>query len=236
MNTKAPTTSGTGACTGTFSGFGNFNSGDGTITGMIHDFAGTVNMLRGNHDLHYGAELRLYRSFGFNGGYDVSPGFQFLPTYTNGPLDNSSVAPIGQEFASFLLGIPSGGQVTRSASYAIQNTYTGAYIQDDWKVTPKLTVNAGLRYEYESPVSERYNRSVRGFDTSDANPIAAQALANYAKSPVPGLAVSQFQVLGGLLFASPQNHSLWSQGPGNLLPRFGIAYQLDSNTVIRAGY
>ncbi len=236
MNTKAETSSCTGACTGTFSGFGNFNNGDGTNTGIIHDFAGTFNTLHGSHDLHYGAEFRLYRSFGFNGGYDVSPGLQFLPTYTNGPLDNSPVAPIGQEFASFLLGIPSAGQVTRSASYADQNTHSAAFIQDDWKLNPKLTLNLGVRYEYESPVSERYNRAVRGFDYTDSNPIAAQAMANYAANPVPGLPVSQFHVLGGLMFANPQDHNLWSQGPGHLLPRFGLAYQLDSKTVLRSGY
>ena len=236
MNTKAETSSCTGACTGTFSGFGNFNNGDGTTTGMIHDFAGTLGTLRGNHELHYGAEFRLYRSFGFNGGYDVSPGLQFLPTYTNGPMDNSPVAAIGQEFASFLLGIPSAGQVTRSASYATQNNYTGLFIQDDWKVTPKFTLNMGLRYEHESPVSERYNRSVRGFDFTDTNPVAAQAIANYAQHPVPGLPVSQFKVLGGLMFATPQDHNLWSQGPGHLLPRVGFAYQLNSKTVIRSGY
>jgi hypothetical protein len=236
MNTKAETSSCTGACTGTFSGFGNFNNGDGNDTGIIHDFAGNFNTLHGSHNLHYGAEFRLYRSFVYNGGYDVSPGLQFLPTYTNGPLDNSPTAPIGQEFASFLLGIPSAGQVTRSASYADQNNYTAAYLQDDWKANKKLTISAGLRYEYESPVTERFNRAVRGFDYTDPNPIAAQALANYAQHPAPGLPASQFQVLGGLMFASPQNRNLWNQGPGNLLPRFGIAYQLDSKTVIRSGY
>jgi hypothetical protein len=104
------------------------------------------------------------------------------------------------------------------------------------ETNPKLTINAGLRYEYESPISERFDRAVRGFDAGDTNPIAAQAIANYAKNPIPGLPVSQFQVRGGLMFASPQYHNLWTQGPGHLLPRLGIAYQLDSNTVIRAGY
>lgn len=235
LNTKAPTSRCTGACTGTFSGFGGYNNGDGTLTGEIHDWAATMNTIRGNHTLHYSVDARLYRSFGFYGGFDVSPQLAFLPTYTNGPNDNSTVAPLGQEYASFLLGIPS-GQMTRSASFAGQNMYYAAFIQDDWKLTPRLTVNLGLRYEYDSPISERFNRAVRGFDRTDPNPIAAQAMANYAQSPISQLPVSQFKVLGGLMFASPSNHSLWNGQDFNLLPRIGLAYQIDTKTVVRAGY
>jgi hypothetical protein len=236
LNTKAPTGRCTGACTGTFSGFGNYNSGDGTLTGIIHDWAATVTRLHGKHALRVGADVRLYRTFGFFGGFDVSPQLTFLPTYTNGPLDNAAVAPIGQEYASFLLGIPS-GQMTRSASFASQNTYYAGFVQDDWKVTPKLTVNLGLRYEFESPMSERFDRAVRGFDRTDPNPIAAAAIANYAKSPIPQLPISQFQVLGGLLFAGGSNgHELWSGQNKTFLPRIGLAYQFNTNTVIRAGY
>ena len=235
-NKSTPNFSCTGACTGTYSGFGNFNNGDGTITGMVHQFAGSFNSVRGNHDLHYGAEFRLYRGFDNTFPYDLSPGFQFMPTYTNGPLDNSAVAPIGQELAALELGIPTTGQMTHSGSYAIQNTYVGWFLQDNWRITPKLTINAGVRLEHESPVSERFNRSVRGFDTTDANPIAAQAIANYAKNPIPQIPVSQFQVLGGLLFASSSQHDLWSQPTIDWLPRLGVAYQIDSKTVIRSGF
>lgn len=236
LNTKASTKNCTGACTGTYSGFGNFNNGDGTITGMVHQFAGTFNTARGNHDLHYGAEFRLYRGFYNTFPFDVSPGFQFLPTYTNGPLDNAAVAPLGQELAALELGIPATGQMTHSASYAIQNTYAGWFLQDNWKITPKFTIDAGLRMEHESPVSERFDRAVRGFDTTDPNPIAAPAIANYAKNPIPQIPVSQFQVRGGLLFVGPNDHNLWDQPAIDWLPRFGIAYQIASNTVIRSGY
>src|SRR5947209_6087581 len=99
LNTRAPTNRCTGACTGTFSGFGNFNSGDGTLSGYIHDWAATATTIHGNHSLRYGVDLRLYRGFGFFGGFDVSPQLAFLPTYTNGPNDNSTVAPLGQEYA-----------------------------------------------------------------------------------------------------------------------------------------
>lgn len=235
LNTRAPTGRCTGACTGTFSGFSNFNSGDGTLTGFIHDWAANLSTVRGNHSLRGGIDFRLYRGFGFFGGFDVSPQLAFLPTYTNGPNDNSAVAPLGQEYASFLLGIPS-GQMTRSASFAEQNTYYAALIQDDWKLTPKLTVNLGLRFEYESPASERYDRAVRGFDRTTVNPIAAQAIANYAKNHIAQIPVASFNVLGGLQFAGPNNHSLWNSVSPAFMPRIGVAYQLNANTVIRSGY
>jgi len=234
IGTKALTKPCQGPCTGTFSGFGNFRDGDGATTGMVHNLAATLNNLRGNHNLRYGADLRLYRSFGARGGYDVSPGFQFLPTYT-GPNDTASPAPIGQEFAAFLLGIPS-GQMQRSASYATQDKFVGLFIQDDWKVTPKLTVNLGLRYEYESPETERFNRAVRGFDRTTPNPIAAQARSNYAKSPIAEISADQFQVLGGLMFAGPNARGLWEGEKGNLLPRIGLAYQINEKMVVRGGY
>ena len=225
------------SCIGkSFSGFGNFNNGDGNITGMLHQFAGTMTTSHGSHDLHYGAEFRLYRSFANNRPFDISPGFQFLANYTNGPFNNSAAAPIGQELAALELGIPTTGQITRSASYAIQNTYVGWFLQDNWRITPRLTINAGLRLESESSVTERFDRSVRGFNTTDANPIAAQATANYTKNPIPQIPVSQFQVRGGLLFAGPEAHNLWDQPSITWLPRFGIAYQIEKNTVIRGGF
>lgn len=236
LNTKAPTNRCAGACTGTYSGFGNFNSGDGTLTGIIHDWAATVTTLRGNHSVKYGADARLYRGFGFFGGFDVSPQLVYTPAYTNGPNDNSTVAPLGQEYASFLLGIPTAGQMTRSASFATQSSYVAAFVQDDWKLTPRLTLNLGLRYEYESPLSERYDRSVRGFDRTSVNPIAAQAVAAYAKNPIPQIPADQFRVRGGLMFAGPGNHQLWDGQHLNFLPRFGLAYQLNPKTVLRGGY
>ena len=86
---------------GRFSGFGNYNTGDGTLTGIVHDWAATLTRLHGKHTLRFGADVRLYRTFGFAGGFDVSPQLTFLPTYTNGPLDNAAVAPLGQEYARF---------------------------------------------------------------------------------------------------------------------------------------
>jgi hypothetical protein len=235
LNIRATNSPCRGTCTGTFSGMGAFESGEGLSTGLIHNWSATLSALRGRHNLRFGADFRVYRAFSVPLGYDVAPSFQFLPTYTRGPLDNSPVAPIGQEFAAFLLGIPE-GQMNRSASYATQDTFTAGFVQDDWKLTPRFTLNLGMRYEYESPVTERFNRAVRGFDTVVPSPIEAQARANYARNPMADLPVDQFRVRGGLLFAGPGNRALWQGEKNNVLPRIGWAYQFHATTVVRGGY
>ncbi len=111
-------------------------------------------------------------------------------------------------------------------------------MQDDYKFSSKLTVNLGLRYELESATTERYNRAVRNFDGITPSPIEAQARAQYAASPIPELPANQFRVLGGLTFtnAGGNPRSYWDTGKRNFMPRVGLAYQLDTKTVVRVGY
>ncbi len=70
----------------------------------------------------------------------------------------------GQDLAALLLGLPSGGLIDRSPDSFNTLMYQGAFVQDDWKITDKLTLNLGLRYEYEGAPTEREDRNVRGFD------------------------------------------------------------------------
>jgi len=219
-----------------FQGFGNFVVGDGANTSFVHDINASLSTLKGNHMLRYGADFRLYRAFQLRLPYGVAPAFIPTTTYTRGPQDSSPPAARGQELASFLLGI-SDGVVQQNASYATQDTFFAGFVQDEWKVRPKLTLTIGLRLEHESPVSERFDRAVNGFDFNAANPISAQAIANYARNPIPEVPVANFKVLGGLTFAGgAKGHSLWSGQAVNVMPRIGIAYALNSKTVIRAGY
>ena len=122
---------------------------------------------------------------------------------TAGPDPTATGTTMGQSFASFLLGATASGSANIRAAYSFQGNYYGFFIQDDIKLTPKLTLNLGLRYELQPNVTERYNRSVRGFDTSTPNPIEAAAKANYAKDPVSALSVNDFRVIGGQVFATP---------------------------------
>ncbi len=204
--------------------------GDGMASSQTHSFLGSATLTRGDHTFQFGGEFRAYREFRNNNPYELSPQLTFSNTYTRGPFDNSSAPPVGGEMASFLLGIP-GGQMTRTASFASQELYYALYFQDNVKLTSKLTLNLGLRYELETPLTERFNRSVSQFGFDAASPIEAQAIANYTASypanPIAELPVSQFRVRGGLLFAGVNGNSrnLW-QGSKNdflLAHRLGLA-------------
>lgn len=222
---------------GNLTQLGNWESGDGGTSSLTHSFAGTFTRLLASHNLRFGAEARVYRQNVGRFPLDTAPQLVFNSTYTRGPLDSSPAPTVGGEFTSFLLGIP-GGELDRTASYAQQDKWFGIFIQDDFKVTPRLTVNLGLRYEYESPVTERYNRSVSGFAFDQASPIAAQAQANYAANPLPELPASQFKVMGGLTFAGVNGNprSYWEADKRDFMPRVGVAYQLLRKTLVRGGY
>jgi hypothetical protein len=203
-----------------------------------HAFTLNLNKVAGSHALKFGLEYRLYRQNQYQPDNESTGNLNFGTNYTQGPLDNSPASPLGQGLASMLLGIPSSGYVDRRSSYAEQSSTWGLFIHDDWKVSRRLTLNAGLRYETESPITERYNRSVLGFDPAVAVPIAVQVQSAYAQNPAPGLPASQFSVPGGLTFAgvNGQPRDLWNRYNHSFMPRIGLAYSLDRKTVIRAGY
>jgi hypothetical protein len=211
-------------------------SGDGVASSIVNTWVGNFTWIKGNHSFRFGPEFRLYRVFSDRHSGDNSPILNFSD-WGKGPLNTSPAPPVGAQLVSALLGIP-GGSMTKSGSFAVQDKYLGLYFQDDWKISRKLTLNLGLRAEYESPVTERFNRSVTGFLADTANPISATAIANYSRStnPVPEVPLSQFKVNGGVTFAGDSNRNLWDGMGITWLPRIGLAYQITDKLVLRAGY
>jgi len=213
---------------GVFSSYSGWETGDGTNSGLTHSLSGALTRMRGAHTLNLGADARVYRAFGARFPYSVSPDLAFGNTYTRGPMDNSPAAPVGQELASMLLGIPSGSMAV-TASSALQDRFLAVFIHDDFKVNRRLTINAGLRYEVEAPMTERYDRLVAGFAFNEPNPIEAQARANY-QGPL--------QVAGGLTFPNQRGvgRSPFRGERNNFMPRFGFAWRLRRATTLRGGY
>ena len=179
-----------------------------------HHVVGTVSRLHGAHDLRMGGEMRMHRiSF-------VQPGEQagYFSFDRNAVSQQPWVG--GDAMASFLVGIPSWGEYEMPIFDSTQSFQFAGYVQDNWKVNDKLTLNLGLRYDLETPRTERYDRM------SYVDPTAASPLQ------VPGMP----NLKGVLAFAKDNNRHNWGYDKNNWGPRFGFAYRLAPSTVMRGGY
>ena len=188
-------------------------------------FGHTLQTVQGNltknlagHTLKFGGE---FRSVQFNNQQtgDTATNFSFSPAWTQGPNPTQSSATAGLGLATFLLGIPSGG-VNPAPALALTQKYHAVFFQDSWKLTPKLTVNWGVRYEYETPRTERFNQ-LTNFDYNAPSPLK-----------VPGM-----DLRGGLTFVGVGGLPRYNANPdrNNVAPRLGIAYKLARRTVVRSG-
>ena len=182
-----------------------------------HSGGVTVANERGNHSLKFGYNIEFQRQNFFD---RRTQSMSFGRGPTTGPIavDNSNV--VGNSMASMLLGV-GGGSARLSADPAKQNVYMGWYGQDTWRVTPKLTLVLGLRYELQYGRTERFNRQGY-FDYGATSPLNDQ---------VPG-----FQLNGGFRFSSPDDRNLNALPKKNFAPRFGLSYKLTDKLVLRTGY
>jgi len=190
-----------------------------------------------SHNMKFGTEYRYYIEDASRFSTAAAPQINFSTTWTRGPLDNSSAAPFGQDFASFLLGLPTGGTMSRPAAYREKSTVLSFYAHDDWRVRNNLTLNLGVRWEIEGPLTEANNQFVSGFDADAALPISGVVEANYARNPIPEIPASQFTVRGGLLYPDTGGPSeAWKRNWGNVMPRAGFAWLATPKTSVRGGY
>ena len=128
----------------------------------------------------------------------------------------------GDGMASFLMGntYSDSGYYEIQFEPATQNFQFAWFAQDNWKVTPKLTLNLGLRYDVSVPRTERHNR-MNWFDPNVVSPLS-----------VPDLGT----LYGGEVFASAAQRNNWLTDWKDVQPRFGLAYLFNTKTVIRGGY
>ncbi len=196
-----------------------------------------ISHIRGNHTLRWGLDTRRHQRTGGGGG-NTSGRFAFDNYYTRRNDDTLTPAgSLGHSWAAFMMGIPTLMEISYEDSFVTQSPYYAGYVQDNWRLTRRLTVNLGMRLEYELGATERYNRAIGAFDETAKLPITDLARAAYARNPVAELAAAQFQVLGGSLYpgAGSVTRRLW-RNEWMWLPRVAAAYQIAGKTVLRAGY
>ena len=194
------------------------NPGD-TASQRGNDFSagGTLTWIKGRHTFKTGIDLRLYQwnSIQPSGLFQ----FAFDQTYTKGPNPLAS-ATNGYDFADFMLGNPTSGTLWRYSPYEYTTKYGAVFLQDDWKISTKLTANIGLRYEHEGATTARHNN-----------------IANY--NPSLQTTDSGITLTGGLEFPGVNGISRGNRDTSPLdyfAPRVGLSYQILPKTVLRAAY
>jgi Carboxypeptidase regulatory-like domain/TonB dependent receptor len=181
-----------------------------------HQLSGGISHVQGGHDMRIGGEARLHRMNEDQPGYP-NGAFHYD---RNGTSQMPNVG--GDSMASFMVGqTGSGGGLYEIPVFvSTQSWQFAGYFQDNWKVTPKLTLNLGIRYDLETPRTERYNRM------SYVDPTAPSPLK------IPGMP----DLRGVLAFVNKENRQNYDWDPNNFGPRFGFAYSLTPKTVMRGGY
>src|SRR5262249_30016151 len=133
-----------------------------------------VNRMVGRNSLKFGGEFRVMLN-NVNNPTSSLGQLAFTPTFTQAnPLSSSSAN--GNAMASLLLGLPNSGSVPLNAAMAYNYRYYGAFVQDDWRLARNVTLSGGLRWDYESPVTERYDRQNAGFDTTSPSPLVVPGM------------------------------------------------------------
>jgi len=233
--------------------FGDIGGSAGNYTHTTYyNWNANVTEIRGNLTLKYGGEYRVLQEA--TAGYGNQSGqFDFNSNWTRRRFDAGETG-YGSTMASFMLGMPGGGSFPRNTSAFDSQRYMGVFAQGDWRASTKLTVNVGLRWDYQRPFIERFNRRVSDFDPTAVNPISASAQAAYASVMKTVLAnpvqypygaqlaqlvpVDSFRVYGAQLYAGVDGQprtatdAAWDQWQ----PRVGAAYRIAPRTVLRGGF
>lgn len=199
-----------------------------------HHLGGTVSWVRGRQELKFGAEGRMHRINFIQPG---QPAGAF--TFDNTGTSQDTTGAGGDPLASFLTGVGSFGNLSGFLNaVSTQSFRVAEFVQDNYKVTSKFTVNLGLRYELSLPRTERFNR-MNWLDPNIVAPIQltpAQVSQVQSLGLPPGAVQTLTNLHGALVFASPKHRYTYDTYYKAIQPRFGFAYQFPHTFVVRGGY
>jgi hypothetical protein len=198
---------------------------DTNFAHSLYSYSSALSWVKGSHIVKFGGEQRLF----FNNFFQPNPptGFFHFSTGVTEQIVGGGNSDEGNSFASLLLGYgDTDSFYAINPSVANKSKETAFYVQDDWKINSKLTINLGLRYEWSTPYTERQDH-IQFSDFSGDSGIAVPI-------DVPGLVNTTGNLLGTTVFAgsgmrnAPVDRNNWA-------PRIGFAYAVNPNTVVRGG-
>ncbi len=203
--------------------------------GTTGEFKAQLTNVRGNHSVKYGWQERRYWRTSEGPG-NSSGLFTFNNSYMR-QFDNTVTASnLGLGWAAFMMGLPSGISISTNDTAFWTTRYRSLFVHDDWRVSSRLRLNLGLRYERGAGTTERFNRGLAGgFDFNHRPAFAGLVEAAYARNPIPEMPASQFRLLGGSQYLG-QPDKTFTDGTHLFMPRLGAVYQVNSKLVVRAGY
>ncbi|AEU35236.1 TonB-dependent receptor [Granulicella mallensis] len=202
------------------------NSGGQLTIGNSLAMLPSVTWVKGKHTIHAGIDWRILQDStrGVQGGMSLSTD----RTWTQ-KIYNTGDPGSGNSIASFLLGTANSGSINISPNIFFSQHYYAPFVQDDWKVTPRLTLNLGIRYDLNEPPVDRHNRADYGFDTEVVNPVNSQ---------IDQSALPNGPVKGGMTFVGVNGNprAFYSATKTDVQPRFGFAFAVDDRTVLHGGF
>ena len=219
--------------------------------GTTEQLAPKLTSVHGRHTLKMGYEERRYHYATINPGGNPTGIYTFDKTYLQQAANTSSnaVSSVGLGWASFLMGMPTGIALDTNDTGYFSTRYHGAYVQDDLRLTSRLRVGFGLRWEREGGTTERFNRGLTGMydfgytppyasgvQTAYASMLADPANANNAAIQLlnQNMPASQFKVAGGVTYLGTQYPNL-TAGTNRFLPNGSMVYSFNNKTVLRVG-
>jgi hypothetical protein len=197
-------------------------------------FNAKVSQQHGSHYLKAGLEFRATYGTSY---VSSTTNFNFNTALTANTFNNPDTLHFGDQWATFLLGSLDGSsQMIGGPAPDPHTQYWGMYFQDDWKLSSRITLNLGLRNDYEKPWYDPAHNFSRGLDLSQPIP---QMVANPPNMPAAAAAIvgsNYWRLNGQWQFTSADNPGMWNAPKIALQPRAGIAIRINDRTSLRAGY